>query len=253
MLDPNLKRIFESIIRGAQGNFDHFQGQAKEFARQFNLLARDIERVEGIAVEASAAAQEVGSAVAAGGGGASSYVHATDSALFADFVAPDYYEVYGEGMGSPHANLDSTDFFVPALNAQFDPRGYATAGSLVSDYWGVTFPSGTYLTIPAGYYDIVLYAKFTPALAAGYFNFGIDYGLNSDFPAGGASQTPYWNQVASNPVDATNLATPEFLYQHSIVSTDVEVRLVPYMYAVNGAEDAALDLDQVAVTIYKVR
>lgn len=32
----------EEILRASQGNFDHLQGEAREFARQFNFLAEDV-------------------------------------------------------------------------------------------------------------------------------------------------------------------------------------------------------------------
>lgn len=35
-------REYAANIRGTQGNFDHLSGQAREFARQFNLLASDV-------------------------------------------------------------------------------------------------------------------------------------------------------------------------------------------------------------------
>lgn len=37
-----LKDAFETYVRATQGNFDHLSGQAREFARQFNLLAEDV-------------------------------------------------------------------------------------------------------------------------------------------------------------------------------------------------------------------
>lgn len=37
-----LKTAFETYVRATQGNFDHLSGQAREFARQFNLLAGDV-------------------------------------------------------------------------------------------------------------------------------------------------------------------------------------------------------------------
>lgn len=37
-----LKGAFETYVKATQGNFDHLSGQAREFARQFNLLAEDV-------------------------------------------------------------------------------------------------------------------------------------------------------------------------------------------------------------------
>jgi hypothetical protein len=43
MDERKLRQILESLVRSSQGNFDHLSGEAREFARLFNLLAEDVD------------------------------------------------------------------------------------------------------------------------------------------------------------------------------------------------------------------
>lgn len=41
--ERKLKKVLETVIRASQGNFDHISGESREFARQFNKLANDVD------------------------------------------------------------------------------------------------------------------------------------------------------------------------------------------------------------------
>jgi hypothetical protein len=45
MDDRKLRKVLEDIIRGSQANADHLSGGAREFARKFNLLAQDVDKL----------------------------------------------------------------------------------------------------------------------------------------------------------------------------------------------------------------